>query len=198
MDSGSVELVNGDSTIDWSTVPRWKRAAYVARVHQDPRQGTAAGMTVWENFRLFAARRGIPSPLSFVPLEHDRQWFAQRLTALGLPDRLDTRIADLSQGQRQLLALELAMLRRPAFLLLDEHTASLDRDNARRCLEATVRLSREQWTTVLMVTHNLADALHYGDRLVVLRDGRILENLDANQKRSLDLQKLIDLCGYVV
>jgi len=197
-DSGTIALVNDEEEYDWTRLPRWKRATYLARVYQDPRLGTAAGMSVWENLRLATNRSMFPSPLRFGGCLDERNRFVQRLRKLGLAEKLDSRVADLSQGQRQLLAIELAMLRKPAILLLDEHTASLDRSNAQKCAEATVTLSREHLTTVIMVTHNLMDALTYGDRLVVLRDGRVSEDLGGNEKSGLGLEDLLKFCGYVV
>lgn len=197
-DTGQIVLVtNGKNGGAWLQMPRWQRAAYLARVHQDPRRGTAAGMTVWENLRLACSRQRVPLPWSFAPPTHDRQWFLERLERLGLASKIDSRVAELSQGQRQLLALELAMLREPVLLLADEHTASLDQANAKKCLEATVALSRESGATVIMVTHNLMDALNYGDRLIVMRDGAVERDLAQEQKASLQLNDLIALCGYV-
>ena len=195
-DGGTVELVNGTEARDWTHLPRWKRSAQLARVYQDPRLGTAAGMTVWDNLRLATNRSPVPSPLRLRGSAHRRAWFMERLRRIGLAEKIDSRIADLSQGQRQLLAVELAMLREPALLLLDEHTASLDSANAQRCLETTVQLVREALTTVIMVTHNLMDALRYGDRLLVLRDGKVHEDLQAEQKQALELGALLKMCGY--
>lgn len=196
-DGGQIVLEDGGNSDPWLEMPRWKRAAYLARVHQDPRRGTAAGMTVWENLRLARSRQRVPLPWSFAPPQHDRQWLIDRLERLGLAGKIDSRVMELSQGQRQLLALELAMLREPVLLLADEHTASLDQANARKCLEATVALSREGGVTVIMVTHNLMDALNYGDRLIVMRDGQVARDFLADEKRSLTLSGLIELCGYV-
>lgn len=198
VDEGTVELVNASESHDWTRLPRWKRAEQLARVHQDPRTGTATGMTVWENLRLATNTSSIPSPFRFCGHGQRRNWFLKRLKRLGLDDKIDSRISDLSQGQRQVLALEMAMLREPALLLLDEHTASLDRANAQKCLEMTVRLGQESLTTVIMVTHNLLDALSYGDRLVVLRDGVLCEDLNADSKAALRLDELLSKCGYVM
>jgi putative ABC transport system ATP-binding protein len=197
-DCGTIELRSSHATVNWLALARWDRAAYLARVHQDPRRGTAPGMTVWENLRLASSRSPVPSPFRFATTQHDQRWHLERLMGLGLAEKIDSRIDDLSQGQRQLLALELAMLREPAVLLLDEHTASLDQANAAKCLEATVRLSQRTSTTVIMVTHNLLDALRYGERLIIMRDGRIVEDLDGDDKRHLDMPRLLSLCGYIV
>ena len=197
-DDGSIQLINGRETCDWTRLPKWKRAGQLARVHQDPRLGTVAGMTLWENLRLVTNRAFLPSPLKFRASLHKREWFVDRLEKLGLAEKIDSRIGELSQGQRQLLAIELAMLREPDILLLDEHTASLDSSNAQKCLQATVRLSRESLTTVIMVTHNLMDALTYGERLIVFREGRLSQDLGREEKAKLNLDDLLEHCGYVM
>jgi putative tryptophan/tyrosine transport system ATP-binding protein len=196
-EKGSINLNGPNRSDDWSALPRWKRATLLARVYQDPRRGTAAGLTVWENLRLASIRAGVPSPIRFGTGRRSRTWHVRRLDDLGLADKIDSRVADLSQGQRQLLALELVMLRRPALLLLDEHTASLDQANARMCLDATERLCKENGTTVLMVTHNLADAAKHGDSLFVLREGRTHAQISGAEKRETDVRQLFELCGYM-
>lgn len=196
-DSGEISVSSAGKARDLLSMPRWQRAPLLARVHQDPRRGTASGMTVWENLRLASAREPIPSPLRFMPATHDRKWYSSRLARLGLAAKMDSRVAELSQGQRQLLALELAVLRQPEFLLLDEHTASLDQPNAKKCMETTVSLSREGSVSVIMVTHNLLDALTFGDRLVVLREGQVTANIDGEGKQALTLPDLLWLCGYM-
>lgn len=198
-DHGNVSFQTADGQAsDWLAMPRWQRAAYLARVHQDPRRGTASGMTVWENLRLASSRQKLPSPWRFRPANQDRDWFAARLQDLELGGKLDGRVSDLSQGQRQRLALEFAMLRKPSILLLDEHTASLDQANATKCLEATAQLSVKNAVTVIMVTHNLMDALTYGNRLIVMRNGVIEVDLSGDSKRELTLDQILKLCGYVV
>lgn len=197
-DSGLVELVCNGSTRDCRHMPRWERARQMSQIHQDPKRGTVASMTVLENLRLATIMSALPSTFRFDSAGRGKNWFQERLNAIGLAEKLQTRVAELSQGQRQLLALELAMLRRPAILLADEHTASLDQENARKCLETTVELCRQQQTTVLMVTHNLSDALTFGDRLVVLKSGCVTADLKADEKQNLTLAELIALCGYNV
>lgn len=197
--SGTIAVRNGATEIRWTDMPAWERAsgpAPTARVQQDPRAGTVGGMTVLENVRLYSHSGRVPSPVRFGLSRDEMAAAREGLTRVGLGARLRSRAAELSGGQRQILALFLATLRRPAFLLLDEHTASLDRNNARRCLAMTDLLAREAGTTVLMVTHNLADALAVGDRLLVLRDGRITADFEGDAKRNLTLPALLDLCGY--
>ena len=197
-DGGTVTLENENGNEDWLAMPRWKRASHLARVHQDPRRGTAPGMTVWENLRLACSQASLPLPWRFSPASHDRDWFASRLEKLGLSGKMDSVVSELSHGQRQLLAMELAMLRQPKFLLLDEHTASLDQANAKKCLETTEDFVRQTGLAVVMVTHNLLDALTYGDRLIIMREGQIVNNIDGEEKQALTLEPLLELCGYTM
>lgn len=198
IERGTIELVGSEGARNCLGMTPRERSRHIAQVHQDPKVGTVASMTVFENLRLATLNGKVPSPLRFDSANRGRNWFRERLEPLGLTDRLDSRVSDLSQGQRQLLALELALLRQPSILIADEHTASLDEDNARKCIEATVRLCQRQRTTVLMVTHDLVDAIEHGDRLVVLRGGKVHADMDAQRKRGLTLPDLIELCGYRV
>jgi putative ABC transport system ATP-binding protein len=193
-----LNVVSGDLSPDagslrWSTTGGRPR---VARVRQAPGDGTFPDLSVLENFQIFNLR-GVPSVLRTQPraaVRSDATVCAQRHALAG---RLDQRVSELSGGQRQLLALDLAMARAPDVLLLDEHTASLDRQNADRCMSATARLAEDTRTTVIMVTHNLSYALRYGDVLVVLRDGRLIQRLSGREKDRLSLPDLMRLCGFV-
>lgn len=193
-----LSVVSGDLLPDTGNV-RWngeRRKSRVARVRQSPKDGTFPDLTVLENFQIYTLR-GRPSVLNSNPsgaaIDNAKKWAKKH----GLKNRLDQRVSDLSQGQRQLLALDLAMALSPDILLLDEHTASLDRRNADRCMEVTARIAEESETTVFMVTHNLADALRYGSILVVLRDGRVAEQISGKAKDGLSMLELMQLCGFI-
>ena len=168
------------------------QAGAIARVYQDPDRGTFPELTVGDNLKI-AAMRGAPSPISRSrqPATAPGGWLAEA----GLRTKIDQRVQDLSQGQRQMLAMELAVIRNPSILLLDEHTASLDRINAAKCMQLTEHLCRSSSTTTLLITHNLTDSLTYGDRLLVLRDGELVANLVGAAKSKLDMAELLGLCG---
>jgi len=195
LDIISSDLTPDAGVIKWGEGARHGHRPRVARVRQSPGEGTFAELSVLENFQIFSLR-GTPSLLRTKPRVNIMAEATRRTQKHGLADRLNQRVADLSQGQRQLLALELAMSRQPRVLLLDEHTASLDRRNAARCMEATARLVRESNATVIMVTHHLADALTYGDVVVVLKDGRIVHRLSGSAKAHLSLPELLRYCGF--
>jgi putative tryptophan/tyrosine transport system ATP-binding protein len=194
-DAGGLTLHNSNGPIDLLRVLREDRASYIARVHQDPAKGTVADLTVWENLTLAVLPRGTASPFRFSSVKQAAVDFGAFLEPLGLADKLKSRASELSAGQRQLVAVLVALLRRPAILLLDEFTASLDRRNSLMCTEHAVRLARERGTLVLAVTHDLVQALQQGDRLLVMREGKVMKDLRGQAIQNLTLPGLVSLCG---
>ena len=169
-----------------------KHARYVARVYQDPHVGTAAKMTVEENLSL-ALLRGQPRGLRGAINKKRRQLFRETLALLelGLENRLSTIVGTLSGGQRQALALVMATISNPAILLLDEHIATLDPKTAETVLQLTdLVVHREQMTT-LMVTHNMEIALRYGNRLIMMHQGKIVVDMDEADKATLTISDLV-------
>lgn len=106
-----------------------------------------------------------------------------RLTEVGLWDAVGGRLRDspfrLSGGQQQLLCLARALAIEPGVLLLDEPTSSLD-PNATESIEALIRTLVPQ-LTVVIVTHNLAQARRVSDRTVFLNQGRLVEHGETKQ-----------------
>ena len=165
-------LIDG---VDVTALPEYKRAAFIGRVFQDPMMGTAATMQIEENLAL-AARRGKPRTLRPGITKAEREEYRQQLKILdlGLEDRLTAKVGLLSGGQRQALTLLMATLRKPKLLLLDEHTAALDPKTAAKVLEATQKIVEKDNLTTLMITHNMRDAIAYGNRLIMMYDGRVV------------------------
>ncbi|KFI46783.1 putative ABC transport system ATP-binding protein [Bifidobacterium bohemicum] len=168
------------------------RAAYIARVFQDPKMGTAPRMTVAENL-LLAMRRGQPRRFKIRDMANNHERFLELCAGIGngLEEQLETPAGNLSGGQRQALSLIMATITKPDLLLLDEHTAALDPKTSKQLMEITAHTITTQHLTCLMITHRLDDALRYGDRLIVLQKGRIVRDLDANEKRSLSMNDLL-------
>nr|WP_092072846.1 ATP-binding cassette domain-containing protein [Dendrosporobacter quercicolus]NSL48866.1 ATP-binding cassette domain-containing protein [Dendrosporobacter quercicolus DSM 1736]SDM50649.1 putative ABC transport system ATP-binding protein [Dendrosporobacter quercicolus] len=179
--------------IDVTSMSEHKRAAYIGRVFQDPMLGTAADMMVEENLAI-AARRGKKLSLRWSFSEADFGEFKAKLTklALGLEDRLKNRIGTLSGGQRQAITLLMATLRKPKLLLLDEHTAALDPKTAEKVLELTQNIVAENGLTTLMITHNMRDALRFGNRLLMLDDGKIILDIHGAEKAKMTVHDLLD------
>ena len=193
-DEGSIEL----DGVNVSSLPEYKRARYLGRVYQDPMMGTSAGMEIEENLAL-AERRGRHHTLRPGIRHSEREDYRRRLRelGLGLEDRLTTKVGTLSGGQRQALTLLMATLKKPKLLLLDEHTAALDPQTAQRVMDITDRLVRENHLTTLMITHNMRDAIHYGNRLLMLHNGRIVLDISGEEKARLTVPDLLALFSKV-
>ena len=78
-------------------------------------------------------------------------------------------------------------------LLLDEHTAALDPKTAEKVLETTDRIVRENNLTTIMITHNMKDAIKYGNRLVMMSKGRVVADISGDEKQKLTIEKLLDM-----
>ena len=193
-DEGSIEL----DGVNVSALPEYKRARYLGRVYQDPMMGTSAGMEIEENLAL-AERRGKRHTLRPGISRREREDYRRRLQelGLGLEDRLTTKVGTLSGGQRQALTLLLATLRTPKLLLRDEHSAALDPQPAQRVMDITDRLVRENHLTTLMITHNMRDAIHYGNRLIMLHKGRVVLDISGEEKAKLTVPQLLELFSRV-
>ena len=189
-DSGQILLDGRDIT----RLPEHKRAEYLGRVFQDPMMGTAATMQIEENMAL-AARRGMKRTLRPGITRGDRADYRKQLELLdlGLEDRMTAKVGLLSGGQRQALTLLMASLRRPQLLLLDEHTAALDPKTAAKVLDATQRIVEQNGLTTLMITHNMRDAIAYGNRLVMMYEGRIVVDVSGEEKKKLTVEQLLNL-----
>ncbi len=191
VDSGAI-LVDG---VDISGLCEHQRASMLGRVFQDPMTGTAADMQIVENLAL-AARRG--SRRSFlkwgVPkAEYETYRELLKTLDLGLEDRMTTKVGLLSGGQRQALTLLMATLKKPKLLLLDEHTAALDPKTAAKVLDATQRIVEKDHLTTMMITHNMRDAIAYGNRLVMMYDGHIVVDVSGEEKKHLTVEQLLNL-----
>ena len=180
--------------VNVTALPEYKRAAFIGRVFQDPMMGTAATMQIEENLAL-AARRGKKRGLKIGITKAEREEYKEQLKilGLGLEDRLTAKVGLLSGGQRQALTLLMATLRKPKLLLLDEHTAALDPKTAAKVLDVTERIVKQNNLTTLMITHNMRDAINYGNRLIMMYDGKILIDVSGEEKKNLTVEQLLSL-----
>ena len=192
VDSGSIHLGGMDIT----HLPEYKRAKYIGRVFQDPMMGTAGNMQIEENLAL-AARRGSRRGLKMGITKAEREQFREmlRILDLGLENRLTDKAGLLSGGQRQALTLLMATLQKPKLLLLDEHTAALDPKTAAKVMEVTRTLVNRDRLTTLMITHNMRDAIEYGDRLIMMYEGRIALDIAGEEKQKLTVEDLLAKFG---
>ena len=189
-DEGRI-LIDGT---DVTALPEYKRAKFIGRVFQDPMMGTAATMQIEENLAL-AARRGKRRTLKKGITKQDREFYMEQLKILdlGLEERMTAKVGLLSGGQRQALTLLMATLQKPKLLLLDEHTAALDPKTAAKVLEATQRIVEKNHLTTLMITHNMRDAITYGNRLVMMYNGRVVVDVSGEEKKNLTVEQLLNL-----
>lgn len=165
-----------------------KRAKYLSRVFQDPKMGTAPRMTVAENL-LVAKFRGEKRGLIPRHLASCKEEFQTVLAKIGngLENHIDTAVEFLSGGQRQALSLLMATLKRPELLLLDEHTAALDPKTSQALMTLTDQFVKQDDLTALMITHHMEDALKYGNRLIVMKDGHIVQDLNQEEKAQMTI-----------
>ena len=180
--------------VDVTHMPEHKRASYLGRVFQDPMKGTSPDMEIAENLAI-AARRGTKRKLVWGIRRGERDRYRALLEPLelGLEDRLSAKVGLLSGGQRQALTLLMATLNRPKVLLLDEHTAALDPKTAAKVLEITNKIVTENHLTTLMITHNMKDAITYGNRLIMMHEGRVIVDISGEEKKSLTVDALLAL-----
>lgn len=190
VDSGRILIDNSDVT----NMPEYKRAKFLGRVFQDPMMGTAADMEIEENLAL-ATRRGKHRGLKRGITSAEREIYKKLLSelGLGLEERLKTKMGLLSGGQRQTVTLLMAAMNKPKLLLLDEHTAALDPKTAEKVLEITQRIVTENNLTTLMITHNMRDAIKYGNRLIMLYEGKIAFDVSGEEKKNLTVEQLLEL-----
>ena len=190
VDTGSIILDGKDIT----RLPEHKRAKYLGRVFQDPMMGTAATMQIEENLAL-AARRGKPRTLRLGITKADREFYREQLQilGLGLEDRMTAKVGLLSGGQRQALTLLMATLQQPKLLLLDEHTAALDPKTAAKVLEVTQKIVEKNKLTTMMITHNMRDAIAYGNRLIMMYNGHVAVDVSGEEKKHLTVEQLLEL-----
>ena len=194
VDCGSI-LLDGE---DITALPEHKRAKYIGRVFQDPMMGTAPNMQMEENLAL-ALRRGQKRGLRWGVTKAERQEYREKLKTLGLglEDRMTVKVGLLSGGQRQALTLLMASLRKPKLLLLDEHTAALDPATAAKVLELSDQIVEVNGLTALMITHNMTDAIKHGNRLIMMDQGRIILDIEGEDKKHLTKKDLMDKFAQV-
>lgn len=189
VDAGTIHLNN----VNLTNLPEHRRAKYLGRVFQDPMMGTAATMGIEENLAL-AYRRGDRRGLGIGIKKQEREMYREQLATLGLglEDRMTGKVGLLSGGQRQALTLLMATLKKPELLLLDEHTAALDPKTADKVLQLTEEIVSRDKLTTLMVTHNMKNAIQYGNRLIMMDGGKVVVDIRGEEKKNLTVKDLLE------
>ena len=194
--SGSILPDEGQIYLDGELITKLsehKRAKFLGRVFQDPNMGTATNMSLLENLEL-AYRRGEKRTLKWGFKKEHEKIFKEKLQKLdlGLENNLNKKIGLFSGGQRQAITLLMATFMTPKLLLLDEHTAALDPKTATKVLKITNEVVTENNITTIMITHNMKDAIKYGNRLIMFNNGHIVFDISGEEKQQLKVQDLLE------
>jgi putative ABC transport system ATP-binding protein len=190
-DEGSIVLGGQDITFE----PEHQRSKVIGHLFQDPLKGTAPNMTIEENLALAYLRAGTAPHAIFSRISRkDKELFREKLSLLdmGLEDRMTSKVGLLSGGQRQAVTLLMATLKKPKLLLLDEHTAALDPKTAAKVLEISNKIVQENHLTTLMITHNMRDAIRYGNRLIMMNEGHVIYDVRGEEKTKLEVSDLLE------
>ncbi len=199
LSAGTFAPDEGDIFIDDSRVTNLaehRRARYLGRVFQNPLMGTAASMTIEENLAM-ADLRGKTRTLRWGVTKSRRGYYREilQMLGLGLEHRLKDSVSLLSGGQRQSLTLVMVTLSLPKLLLLDEHTAALDPKTAQLVMDLTQKIVEENNLTTVMVTHNMQQAIRYGNRMIMLHEGRIQFDIQGEEKKALTVEEVVRRFG---
>ncbi|HUM83773.1 MAG TPA: ATP-binding cassette domain-containing protein [Lachnospiraceae bacterium] len=192
---GSMDIDGGRVVMNDADISKQKdflRHRRIGRVFQDPSKGTCPEMTIMENMSL-AENKGHPYNLSRGAAKMRRDYFRSLLAPLelGLEDKMDIKVGTLSGGQRQSLALLMSTMTPIDFLILDEHTAALDPKTAEKIMILTDKIVREKHLTTIMVTHNLRYAVEYGDRLLMMHEGRVIIDKSGEEKKKMEMGEIL-------
>ena len=198
---GSIPIEAGDVLVDGKSIAKLKdyqRYASMGRVYQDPAAGTCPGLTMLENLSL-ADNKGKPFGLARGVNRQRRDFYREQLRelGLGLEDKLDVKMGALSGGQRQAVALLMATMTPLRFLILDEHTAALDPKTAETIMELTNKVVREKKLTAMMVTHNLRYAVEYGDRILMMNQGRVVLDKAGAEKAATSIDDILTMFNQI-
>jgi len=198
--AGSIYPDNGSILLKGREVqrlPDHRRSRWIGRVFQNPLLGTAASLSVLDNFRM-AALRGSTKWVRLGIGGAFRKQVAEKVSTLGmgLENKLTQPMGTLSGGQRQALTLLMTVMADVDLLLLDEPSAALDPRSARQVMEIANRLIVEDHLTALLVTHNINEALRYGNRLIQMENGEIIRDYDEDAKRTLDHTTVVSWFDY--
>lgn len=193
---GSISVESGNILLDGRDITRekeFRRNEKIGRVYQNPALGTCPSMTILENMSL-ADNKGKRYGLGRGTNKGRVTYYQELLKPLnlGLEDKMNVKVGTLSGGQRQALALLMSTMTPIEFLILDEHTAALDPKTAEIIMELTDKLVKEKHLTTIMVTHNLRYAVEYGDRLLMMHQGKAVVDCQGEEKEALNIDDILD------
>ncbi len=193
-EGGSI-IFNGN---DITKLPEHKRAKFIGRVLQDPRMGTCGNLTIIENMALADNKNksfGLGAGVSKKRLDYYRTLLES--CGMGLENRMNIPVGNLSGGQRQAIALMIASMTDIDLLVLDEHTAALDPKSSETLMEITDKVVKEKNLTTLMVTHNLRFAVEYGTRMVMMHEGKCVLDIKGEEKKNAKVDDLLKIFNEI-
>lgn len=192
-DSGQI-FIDGQNV---TSIPEHKRARFIGRVFQDPLKGTAPNLTIEENLSISLLRNSKKN-LRFCINKKITDFIKDELAKLnlGLENRLKTKVGLLSGGQRQAVTLLMATLIKPKVLLLDEHTAALDPKSRDKILDLTAKITKDKEMATLMITHNIENSLNFGNRTIMLKQGKIILDLKGDERKVSNSHELFDKFNF--
>ncbi|HPS48922.1 MAG TPA: ATP-binding cassette domain-containing protein [Flexilinea sp.] len=188
VDEGKIVL----DGVDITQMPEYLRHRKIGRVFQNPALGSCPNLTILENLSL-ADNKGKSYNLRSGTNKNRISYYRDQLHQLkiGLEDKLNTKVGNLSGGQRQALSILMATMTPIEFLILDEHTAALDPATAETIMALTDQIIKEKKITAIMVTHNLRYAVEYGNRLLMMHQGNIIIDKSGAEKAALTVESLV-------
>lgn len=191
--TGRTHPTKGEIILDGNNITNFsedKLAKFISSVKQNPNDSVINSMTVVENLALSLLKTEKSGLKPGVKMECKKRFISMlKPLNIGLETKLDVKMSDLSGGQKQTIALIMATLTKPKLLLLDEHTAALDLKVSHSILEITNQLVNKSKITTLMITHNIYQALNYGNRLILFNRGKIVFDVSGRRKKLLDVNK---------
>ena len=194
LDSGNI-LVQGQNI---NKLKEYQRSKFIGRVFQDPAKGTCPSMTILQNMAM-ADNKGKPFNLTGGINKKRIGYYQEQLSRLklGLEDKLHVKVGALSGGQRQAMALLMSTMTPLDFLILDEHTAALDPKTSEIIMQLTDEIVREKQLTALMVSHNLRHAVEYGNRMIMMHQGGIVLDYDAQKKKQTQVEDILGIFNEI-
>lgn len=187
-DGGAIFLDDNDV----SGLPEHKRAKFIGRVFQDPMKGTAFDMTIEENLAIAENKKNFCGLQWGITAKKHAEYASKlEVLAMGLENMMTKKVRLLSGGQRQALTLFMAIMAKPKLLLLDEHTAALDPQAAQKILKLTAKLAAQEDFCTIMITHNMKDALAYGNRTILMRQGQLLMDISGEEREKMTSTELV-------
>lgn len=198
---GSIPLDSGDIKVRGESIVKLKeyqRSKIIGRVFQDPAKGTCPSMNILQNIAM-ADNKGKAFNLTSGVNKKRISYYKEQLSRLhlGLEDKLYVKVGALSGGQRQAMALLMSTMTPLDFLILDEHTAALDPKTSEIIMELTNEIVQEKQLTTLMVTHNLRHAVEYGNRLIMMHQGKAILDLDMQKKKETKIEDILGVFNEI-